>query len=46
MPAEKFGKGELGVYDHRNKRLAAASKKYGNGSDLVTKVYPTDVIPD
>jgi hypothetical protein len=46
MPPEKFGRGELAIYDNRNKLKAARSKKYGNGMDLVTKVYPTDVIPD
>ena len=46
MPAEKLGKGDLGVYDNRNRIKAVKSRKYAGGTDLVTKVYPTDVIPD
>jgi len=46
MPAEKLGKGDLAIYDHRNRIKAVKSRKYAVGQDLVTKVYPTDVIPD
>jgi hypothetical protein len=46
MPSEKLGKGDLAIYDNRNRIKAVKSRKYAGGQDLVTKVYPTDVIPD
>lgn len=46
MPNEKLATGALSVYDQRNRKTAAQSRLYSKGNDLVTKVYPTDVIPD
>ena len=44
---EKLGKGPAGLYDLRNRQKQAKDKVYQiGGQDLVTKVYPTDVIPE
>ena len=34
------------VYDLRNRLHENNKAKQGNGADLITKVYPSDVIPD
>jgi len=34
------------VYDLRDRKLKSRAAKDNNGNDLITKVYPSDVIPD
>lgn len=34
------------VYDLRQRLVVSKSMKEGQGNDLITKVYPSDVIPD
>lgn len=34
------------VYDLRDRLDVSKSFKAGSGNDLITKVYPSDVIPD
>lgn len=40
---EKLGKGAAGIYDNRHR---IQKSKQILGTDLTTKVYPTDVIPE
>lgn len=46
LPKEKLSQGQIGIYDIRNRIKGAQSRMLSGGQDLVTKVYPTDVIPD
>ena len=34
------------VYDLRDRKLQSRAAKDTTGNDLITKVYPSDVIPD
>ena len=34
------------VYDLRDRKMVASKLKDQSGQDLITKVYPSDVIPD